>query len=33
MWNEFIVLKEAKKIPKPNFFDSQFDKWLHKETF
>ncbi len=33
MWNEFIVLWKAKIFPKHGFFDSQFDKWLHKETF
>jgi hypothetical protein len=33
MWNEYVVLREAKKFPKPRFFNSQFDKWLHKATF
>jgi hypothetical protein len=32
MWNEFVVLRKAKKIPKPGFFDSQFNKWLYKAT-
>jgi hypothetical protein len=33
MWNEFVVLQEAKNFPKPGFFYFQFDKWLHKATF
>jgi hypothetical protein len=33
MWNEYVVLQEVKKIPKPEYSNSQFDKWLHKATF
>jgi hypothetical protein len=33
MWNESIILREAKKFPKLDFSNSQFDKWLHKVTF
>ncbi len=33
VWNEFVVLHESKKFPKPKFFSSQFNKWLHKATF
>jgi hypothetical protein len=29
-WNEFRVMKEAKKFPKHGFSNIQFDKWLHK---
>ncbi len=32
-WNEFGLSKEAKKVPKQGFLESQFDKWLHKATF
>jgi hypothetical protein len=32
-WNEFRVLKGAKKFPKQGFSNIQFDKWLHKATF
>ncbi len=32
-WNEYKVLKKAKKFPKQGFYDSMFDKWLHKATF
>jgi hypothetical protein len=32
-WNEFSVLKEAKKFPKQGFSNSTFDGWLHKATF
>jgi hypothetical protein len=33
MWNESVILREANKIPKPKFSNSQFDIWLHKATF
>jgi len=33
MWNEFIVLQEAKNFVKLKFLNSQFNKWLHNATF
>jgi len=32
-WNEFGVMREAKKFPKQGFSDVQFDKQLHKAPF
>ncbi len=33
LWNQFSVLKEARKFQKHEFSDGTFDKWLYKVIF
>jgi hypothetical protein len=33
LWNQSIVLKEARKFPKHGFSNETFDKWFYKATF